>query len=274
MSRKKYTEHDFHDLGYGDGYENHDNYGYENDYGYENPDYGYKNSTNSNNNYEAADYGYGKANPDLKLQHNDEMGNSKHLGYGYVEPCAALSASSERQAPRRSSLRNKGTPRRNSIGYKGEMTLVLPTGEARKKRTSISFVDDTQNQTKEVKPVYEMIKDTDRLWFKEEEYQNIKAEISRIMKQSKSNKQDDFRGLENYKNSDVEDIRREASAQVIEEYSLQKARGTYDGETIRQMYSFHTLDSEVEAAERGQKDERSIQNYMKDTRSKFRRMSC
>jgi len=260
------------------------------DYGYGIPDYRNNDENRTTTSYEGTDYGYGEAIPDNRSQQQQYYDdNDNDLGYivGYAKTPTTitrvsplLSSSSDHQTPRRSSLKKEGKPRRASIGYTGEMTLLLPNGQEKKKRTSISFVDETDNQIKEVKPIHEMVDDNNRLWFQAEEYLHIKEEIYRVVKQSQSQQQQInnittcTRGLESYKNRNVEDARREASSQVIEEYMLQKARGEYDDEIIRQMYTFHTIDCEVEAAERGQNDEKSIQTYMKDTRNQLRRMSC
>jgi len=264
-----------------DGNDNNDNQ----DYGYRIPDYAYDNgNTNTSKSCKETDYGYGGASPDTRpQQHWNQQhqynNNNDDLGYeiGYTRARAVtgtappLSSSSDHKTSRRSSLKNKGTPRRASIGYKGEMTLVLPNGEEKKRRTSISFVDDTKNQTKEVRPIHKMVDNNNRLWFQAEEYLHIRKEIYRVMRKSQLQPQSEHRnctrGLENYNNSYAENARKIASSQVLEEYMLQKGRGEYDDETIRQMYTFHTIDCQVEAVERGQNDAKSIQTYMKKTRN-------
>jgi len=264
-----------------DGKDNNNNQ----EYRYRIPDYTYDNgNTNTSTSCKETDYGYGEASPDTRSQQN---WNQQHqynnidddLSYeiGYTRARATtrtappLSSSSDHKISRRSSLKNKGTPRRASIGYKGEMTLVLPNGKEKKRRTSIGFVDDAKNQTKEVRPIYKMVDNNNRLWFQAEEYLHIKKEIYRVMKQSQLQPQSEntncTRGLENYNNSYAINARKIASSQVLEEYMLQKARGEYDDETIRQMYTFHTIDCQVEALERGQNDAKSIQTYMKVTRN-------
>merc|ERR1712157_530953 len=93
--------------------------------------------------------------------------------------------------PRRSSMKKNDSEstkrRRASISYRGEITIVLPTGEITKKRTSISFADEETelNQIREIKPVSNMEGvNPNRLWFQEEEYDFIKQEIVRILRQS------------------------------------------------------------------------------------------
>jgi len=233
--------------------------------------------------------------------HHDELEEDLRYGYSGGNDCSNIhfgtvlgNSSTRRSTPRRSSLRNKETPRRASIGYTGEMTLVLPTGEERKKRSSITFADETENQTREVQPVQDMIGvKVNRLWFQEEEYDHIKREIVRIVRQSSrrnlmnedviSREPETWvctRGLEKYdtdRRSHRNNIRQEAKNGVIEEYTLQKANGRYDEEAIRQMYTFHTIDCKIEAAERGAQDALFVKNDLKDPRStKYynRRRSC
>jgi len=205
------------------------------------------------------------------------------------EPCVVLSSSSERvvprrsslkMSPRRSSLKMSGLPRRASTGYRGEVTLLLPTGERKKKRTTISFVNDAKNQMKEIKPIYEMVEDTSRLWFQDDEYLDIKKEIYNIVKSTsdKSYKESKSRhctrGLEHYTDIDSEETRDLAKKHVIQEYSLQKARGEYNEESIRQMYTFHTIESQVKANERAKNDAKEIKKYLKSARNINRRVSC
>jgi len=213
------------DLGYGDASP---------DLGYvtANPDLGYGNIFGSN-----ADLGYGDTNADVTanpdLGYGNIFGNSNDLGYGDTNADLGY-----RETPRRSSLKSankkNGTRRRASMGYSGEMTIVLPSGERRIKRTSITFKD--QEETKEVKPV-----SNTRL--RQEKYPDIEQSDGCI----------------------------EAKIGVLEEYAVQKARGTYNSDNIRQMYTYHTIDSQLEAVERAYAEEREVQNYLKDTRKTHRR---
>ena len=68
--------------------------------------------------------------------------------------------------------------------------------------------------------------------------------------------------------------RREAYVSVLEEQEMQKAQGRYNDEQIRTMYSFHTVDSQVLAKERAEKDAQEVEQYLKITRKMCRRLSC
>jgi len=218
--------------------------------------------------------------------------------YGYEDVMTSsntgIRLSSAQTMPRRSSMKKNDSEstkrRRASISYRGEITIVLPTGEKTKKRTSISFADEETelNQIREIKPVSNMEGvDPNRLWFQEEEYDFIKREIVRILKQSMKEKRDGrskverggweicTRGLEPimYRNS-TKEARQEANTSVIEEYLMQKSRGEYDDDSLRQIYSFYTIDSKVDAEYKADLDQKEIQNYLKDTRNRWRRRSC
>lgn len=202
--------------------------------------------------------------------------------------------SSLQAMPRRSSMKQNDSEslkrRRASISYRGEITIVLPTGEITKKRTSISFADEETelNQIREIKPVSNMEGvDPNRLWFQEEEYDFIKQEIVRILRQSaKENREGGSkaeqggweictRGLEPiiYRKS-TKEARQEANTSVIEEYLMQKSRGEYNDDSLRQIYSFHTIDSQLDAEHKADLDQKEIQNYLKDTQNMWRRRSC
>jgi len=264
------------------GYEDHQSDSrHNNNYGntsqeYKVSDDGYKQNFSQSH---GDDYGHlCKEQMPSYLHRYDESEINRNYGCG--EPYVALSSSSECAVPRRSSLKMSGLPRRASIGYCGEVTLILPTGELKSKRTSISFVNDAENQIKEIKPVYEMVDDASRLWFQDDEYLHIKKEIYNIVKSStnksykKSKSRYCTRGLENFTDVDSEETREEAKKNVIQEYLLQKARGEYDDESIRQIYTFHTIESQVKATERAKNDAKDIEKYLKSARNINRRASC
>lgn len=205
------------------------------------------------------------------------------IDYGYEDASPTLSRSlacSElaMRTPRRSSLRTSESTlrRRASISYRGEVTFILPNGKQAKKRTSISF-EEKENQTKEVKPILDMVDNPNRLWFQEEEYVNIKKEIVRILQnesQSIPSKLDCTRGLEQILCESAKEAREQANTSVLEEYSMQQNRGEYNGDSLRQIYSFYTIDSQVEAADRADRDRQEVENYLEDTRKLWRRRSC
>jgi len=222
----------------------------------------------------------------------------------------AMRTCSERamRTSRRSSLKSSGSTlrRRASISYRGEVDFILPNGEHGKKRTSITF-EETENQTKEVESMLDMVDSPNRLWFQKEEYANIKQEIVRIIKNNHQNKnispggglEEDAsssssatssnaasdppltptalectRGLEPILCESAKEAREQANTSVLEEYSMQQNRGEYNGDALRQIYSYYTIDSQVEAADRADRDEQEVQSYLKDARNMWRRSSC
>jgi len=180
-----------------------------------------------------------------------ETGEEKHDDrYGYEE--ASPGRRRSMCTPRRSSLKKNSEStkhRRTSISYRSEMTLVLPTGKRIRKRSSISFAEETENQVKEVKPVSNMVDDPNQLWFQAEDYKHFKRDLEPIM------------------HGNAQEARQEANTSVLEEYLMQKSRGEYNCETIKQIYSLYTIDSQVEADYKAELNQKEIQAYLQDTRT-------
>jgi len=204
-------------------------------------------------------------------------------GYGDGVPTPRNTANS-RKAPRRSSLKGSecsgGKQRRASIGYTGEMTLVLPTGETKKKRTSISFAE--HSDVKEVQAVADMVDNPQTLWFQANEYEHILRKINDLVEEEKSRPKGSkdrpswicTRGLENVIDDTHLDERAEATATVLDENRVQKIRKSYDAVHIRNMYLFHTGESQHRAQEMAKKDQKDVEEYLSITRRMCRRMSC
>ncbi len=203
-------------------------------------------------------YGYGDAAPSLRK--TDETGTGK--------------------MPRRSSLKSSETSaRRCSIGYTGEMTLVLPTGETKKKRTSIKFAET--EDVYEVQSISDLVDNPKRLWFQTSEYEHIQAKIYEMIEVAQTTKASEdrptwvcMRGLESVVDREIAASRQEASGMVLDEQKMQKAHKKYDEEYIRDMYRFHTVESQERAQERAAKDADEVAEYLKLTRRMCRRMSC
>lgn len=195
------------------------------------------------------------------------------------------------RTPRRSSLKSSGSTsrRRSSISYRGEIDVVLPNGEEVKRRTSISF-EENENQTKEVKPILNMVDNPNQIWFQKEDYATIKQDIDLLLKNNSQNEENSFkksakeesttsesiaselqvsectRGLEPLLDESMQEARIQANTSVLEEYSMQRNRGEYNEDILRQIYSFYTIDSHVEATHRADLDQQEIQNYLKGTK--------
>lgn len=236
------------------------------------------------------DYGYDDAAPDAAnwpeaatTETKPSQKEEDLYGYGDAAPTprTANDTSNKTQTARRSSLKSSsgGGRRRASISYSGEISLRLPTGEVTKRRTSVSFKDDAD--VKNIEPVADMVDNPRRLWFQEEEYSHIRSKISAVLKGAQNGDQESktswlcTRGLETLMGGGISSYeRQEAYASVLEEQEMQKARGKYNDEHLRTMYSFHTVDSQVLASERAENDAKEVEQYLKITRKMCRRLSC
>lgn len=207
------------------------------------------------------------------------------------------SRSCDAKTPRRSSLKSSESTsrRRSSISYRGEIKIVLPNGEEVQRRTSISF-EENENQTKEVKPILNMVENPNQIWFQKDDYANIKQDIALVLKNSlqaeggsstEPNKEsiqylslfnnsstmselpvsECTRGLEPIFCESVKEVREQANTSVLEEYLTQRNRGEYNDDVLRQIYSLYTIDSHVEAASRADLDRQEVQKYLEDTRN-------
>lgn len=214
---------------------------------------------------------------------NQENGDAEVdlYGYGHVSPTPKKPSVSNK-LPRRSSLKSQTSApvhRRASIGYTGEMVLTLPTGEQKKKRSSISF-QESENVI-EIKPLTNLVDDPNRLWFNQTELLHIKQDVVGLLKELKEKKKSDdetrswicTRGLEPLVFG-TSGSRLESTESVLEEYAVQRARGEYNDDHIREMYCFHTIDSQIEANERGEHDAKEIEPDLKLSRKQYRRASC
>ena len=184
--------------------------------------------------------------------------------------------------PRRSSLKHNGTHRRASIGYTGEMTLILPNGAPVVRRTSITFCEDQNTVQQEQQEINAIIK-PETLWFQKEEYQHIQEKLYHIVKhadkkpRNPKDKQLCTRGLESLLQDNKDamlESRLHAKLGVLEEQRMQKKAGRHDAAIISDIYKFHTIDSKAEAEERAEQDAHDANKYTQATRRMMRRMSC
>jgi len=235
------------------------------------------------NNLTYDDLGYEDTTHPGKESHDDissSYGNDDFIAayenalYGYEEAKPAVRRSSATQkAPRRSSLKGRGAPRRASIGYTGEVELRLPNNDRRvKKKTSLTF--KTDDDVEEVEPMSRLTEQPESLWFQKTEYEHIKKKIYSILRK-KSTSDDDTRGLEAVIDSEATVAERyDAYVSVLDEQRQQRARGMYSDTQLSNMYHFHTIDSTIRARERAEQDATEIENYVSSTRRMMRRISC
>jgi hypothetical protein len=230
---------------------------------------------------DAAKLGYGDAYPDSVwpegVSKNMHQKEEDLYGYGDAAPTAVYTTSGDRM-PRRSSIKNPNAcPRRASISYTGEMTLVLPTGETRKKRSSITFADATE--VREVKSVSTLVDNPHRLWFQQDEYEHIQKKIVETVVEAKKKGGERptwvcTRGLEPIMDPSGRYERTEATECVLGEQAMQRSHKKHDDDYIRDIYQFHTIDSQIKAHERADRDQEDVAEYLKVTRRMCRRMSC
>lgn len=126
-----------------------------------------------------------------------------------------------------------------------------------------------------------MVDNPSRLWFQSSEYEHIQAKIYEMIEVAETTEKSEdrptwvcMRGLESVLDRDAVDSREEASFMVLDEQRMQKAHKKYDAEYIRDMYRFHSVESQQRAEERGASDAKEVEEYLKLTRRMCRRMSC
>jgi hypothetical protein len=214
-------------------------------------------------------------------------------GYGDAEPTIAHSHT---QMPRRSSMSSQNDPnrramRRASIGYTGEMILVLPNTKAEvKKRRSITFSDEDSVHSIEAvddpDADNEILNSKRQLWFRAEEYRHIEHNIRNLINDARYTKerptwvQDQLRGLESVLDDHTVAERQNAIQTVLEDQELQRQAGYYDEHAISTEYQYNSMDATLVANERAKQDEEEIQGYMEKTKQirnrlrQQRRMSC
>jgi hypothetical protein len=202
------------------------------------------------------------------VENSNESDASK---YGYEDADAAVPASKFSRAPRRSSMKTEGRPRRASIQFGGEIEVTLP-GESLPvtRRTSIEFV--TKPEVQEVKPQ----EATHNLWMQQEEYDTIGKNNSKIVSKVEQGTDKHFclRGLEGMMSTSTQEkYRKDARDSVAEEQSHQRKQGIFDEERISENYKYASLQSKLVAAERGETDNAEIETYLRSTRKMMRRMS-
>jgi len=259
---------------------------------------------------------------DSLLHHHDTDDNYEEkreeienlYGYEDASPTTASSSTAATKMPRRSSLSDSSSKsrqrRRSTIGYRGEMELVLPTGKKTVRRSSIGFKEEDEEQQQQPTTTSttgttggdfdcnndDRDYDPGQLWFQREEYDHINEDVCRIIvasKRSKAHFEEKIeeglctRGLEPVlygNNNNTREQREQAKACVLEEYAVQKSRNEYNDDVIRDIYSFFAIDSQIEANDRASNDQSEIENYLKITRKLHknqnrrcvgsRRMSC
>ena len=185
--------------------------------------------------------------------------------------------------PRRSSMKQAGAPRRKSIDFTGERTIRLPNSNRKvKRRTSITFDDEVR--VKKVQPVASLTNNPEKLWFQDEEFENIKEKVFTIVDLVESGELPPdkerklcMRGLESLleKNrQNKEELRYQAWDSVLDEQDHQMHNGTFNEKSMADQYKLTAMQSRIEAQKRAKQDQDEVERYLKNTRRACRRFSC
>jgi hypothetical protein len=232
----------------------------------------------------AKDYGYEDDSP---LQEPvyccDEI--DIPLKTGEDQYCATSSSRvTKKTLTRRSSMRQPGAPRRNSITPKAELEITIPPtkkGEGFqrvRRRTSLSFNDVAQVTT--IEPAHSLTSKSD-LWLQEGEMQEIRSKVVAIIRKTKegsnnprSGKQYCVRGLERLMNPEVTSLKRGVAWDaVLNEQYLQAKEGVFEDNHMATLYKFSSMRSQKDAAIQAMNDEKAVAKYLESTRRMCRRMS-
>lgn len=249
---------------------------------------------------EMTDYGYGPAEPNSDTIKKYGYGDSEqsHDGCGWrngeeepprrrLQRRSSMPCNHQGEgvvALRRSSIKQAGAPRRESITNKGEIEITLPPskkGEGRqvvKRRTSLTFNDETV--VTPIEPAKNLARSPQDLWFQNEEMQQIRKKVSALIHKTEdgytphNGKRYCMRGLERMLEPEVVAVKRsQAWDTVFKEQYLQKCEGVFEEDHLANLYTFSTLRSKKDAEERASEDAREVENYLRDARRTHRRMS-
>lgn len=182
------------------------------------------------------------------------------------------------RAPRRSSMKQEGKPRRSSIGFTGEIEVKLP-GQPRtvRRRRSISF-DNDNILVQEIEPVTELNPDKKEMWFQDEEY-DVMQQKARMMgefvmmggEEMAKKRNIETRGLEKlYDYAQVEETQQLAYRSVFLEQGFQREEGEYNEEVVSCLYKVASMQSQAKAVARAKGDEEAIEEYTRETRRRER----
>lgn len=200
--------------------------------------------------------------------------------YGDACPDNHVVQKSTFRAPRRSSMKQKGLPRRASIQFTGEIEVNLPGADRPiKRRTSITFRDSVN--VRNVPPAQNLTDEPESLWFQEDEYMQMKEKIRSLLdtvQQNGSRKAANgkgrycTRGLERFLMQDVVQNRRyKALDSVLDSQTLQRLEGNHDADYIANLCIFESAQCRKEAAKRGHKDAREAAKQYNSMGGRLRR---
>ena len=251
---------------------------------------------------DANKYGYGDATPDTdKYGYGDATPDSNNDMYGYGDAAPderSGSRSTSARTPRRSSMKtseSRTQRRRASIGYNEEKVEVrLPGDRKVKRRTSITF--NEQVQVRPVQPVTQIGQpgeevQREQLWFQDEEYDQMKNKMARLVNQVEKHGMDGFynqrsggkkipciRGLERMigdnKYASWERKQQGWDAVLWEQHYQREGQEEFNENAMAAPYMESSEESRRKAIEQAARDEEDIRQYTKSMRRACRRMSC
>jgi hypothetical protein len=236
------------------------------------------------------DYGYGDA-PPSKYPHGysgEGLPSLVAIPYlperRYTMPEMVFTLGTDGSVIRRSSMRQEGSSRRNSITPKGEMEITLPPtkkGDSPTRvirRTSLTFKETAVVRT--IEPAHSLSSKTD-LWFQDDEIKQIQQEVTALVVQNTQNGRDlgtdndsCVRGLESLMHPETTYMKRGVAWDaVFNEQYLQLKEGVLEEHHMANLYKFSSMRSRRDAVLRAMQDEREVAKYLQSTRRTFRHMS-
>lgn len=218
---------------------------------------------------EFAEYGYEDAAPDRRS-----------LCMAPKVPCDDEEDDRSRDIPkrrsqRRSSLKQSGSNRLSVSEHGGrEIEVKLPGKDKPvRRRQSISFCEGVTVQA--IKPVTEMNKNVNDLWYQSTDLEDMVTRSFRLVKKAaKGKKKYCTRGLENMQDESVIDRVHSAMDAVLGEQDLQYDHGCFDEDRIQETYKRESFECSESARKRAEEDAKAVDAYLSETRVRVRRMSC
>jgi hypothetical protein len=201
---------------------------------------------------------------------------------GTLPPTSPTPTTSSMMAPRPSSMKQQGQPRRASIHLGAERDVILPiTGERVRRRSSITFDEIVVMQP--VVPVSELTKNPKALWFQDEDVMNRREKARNLVQAVESGVAADLgmkpcmRGLEGFMGNHLlykTALRHDGWDSVLGEQDNQIQTRTFDEEAVASVYHRASVIGHHMAAERAQQDAKDVESYLQSTRRMCRRLSC
>lgn len=209
-------------------------------------------------------YGYGNARPDIAEKNADRSQTHPNLNLH-------RRSSTDCVPPRRSSLKQGLGRRRASMCYGKEFDVNLP-GRTKpiRRRSSITFNEEVE--VAEVVPMKELTDNMEDLWLQSKDYARIRERSYDLVDLASQGMKYCTRGLEDLM-EDKQQSKIECWDAVLDEQDEQRERGSFNEEAMARAYRLSSVESRVEANIRAKKDEKEVENYLRETRNFCRRLS-